>query len=182
MKKENIEKLIKAINNNYEEIIETSKECYKNTMDGSCFQGWHVGIMIDTDGNISDFYRSSNSYTFGESDGESIAAVTYTTGNDIPETEYTEDNLNQFEIGNFKKFLLENKYIEADDLKNDEWLNELNYERLEEFDSDIIKRIDAEVIDFEVNEYYRDKAEEKIDMTLIYLNQELANIEDGEYY
>lgn len=46
---------IKLIEEKRQEIIKSSKECYRQTMDGSCFQGWNVGIILSKTGNTRSF-------------------------------------------------------------------------------------------------------------------------------
>lgn len=177
MKKENIENLIKVIEEKREEIVEMSEKCYRETMDGSYFQGWRTGIIAYLDGSLQYFYWSQGTSNFAIYEGEAVTVIDYGITNELGEIVVNREDLTEEEIENFKKFLLENEYIE----NLEEWENELTYDRISEFSSDIIKRIEEENLDFLVSEYYSDRADEKIDETLEYLKQELENIENGEY-
>lgn len=173
MKKENIEKLIKIIKEKREEIIEMSKKCYKQTMDGSCFQGRKVGVIADIEYDIYRFDWSQGTTNNQIYEGKAIQVIDYRVTNDIGEIVYNSDDLTEEEQENFKKFLLENEYIE----NIEEWEEELTYDRLEEFNADIVERIDKETLEWNVDEYYREQADQQIDQTLEDLNQELENIE-----
>lgn len=164
---ENVKRLIAAIEEKREELIEASKECYKNTMDGSCFQGWEVGVRINVDGDIDSFYRGSSDTTFEEINMEAIAVITYKVDNETDVEELTEDHLQEEEIIGFKKFLLENEYIENEE----EWHTELNHDRVEEFDEAITQRVENEWIGFTVDNNYYEYGKEKLEKTIEFLEE-----------
>lgn len=176
MNKETILKLIDMIIDKKEEIVKLSKDAYRSTIDGQSFQGWHRGVLIDTDGDISSFYRSQNSESMAEFNGEAIAAVTFTTGNEVPNIEYKVEDLTSEEITNFKNWLVSEEILTSEELEA-EWENELNYSNLSDFDNNIIERIDKEAIECDVDNCYAEAAEEKIENTLQNLQLELENIE-----
>jgi hypothetical protein len=172
-KKENIKKLIDVIMENRSEIVEMSKSCYKASMDGDHWQGWNVGVIINTDGELSDFYRSQGSSSMEEYNGEAIAVINYTIDGELGDVMYSKEYLTDEEFKNFSEWLLREEYIE----NLDQAENEVNYKYLDEFDSNIVKRIDEEYMEWCVDEYYQESASEKIDQILENLKNELDNIE-----
>lgn len=172
MSKNNIEKLIKVIEDNRETIIEASKECYKDSISKGFFQGWNVGIIADIKGNIYDYYWSNGTSNFDIYNGEAIRVVNYTTqGCYEGEIVINDTNLTEKQQEDFKKFLLNNEYITLKELDN--WRENLTYDYISKFDSDIITNITNECIDWETDEYYREKANNAIDYTLEQLNLQL---------
>lgn len=165
----NTEKLIKVIEEKREEIIELSKEIYKNTMIGNYFQGWQIGLTIDTDGDISEFYRSSNSMGMDEYNGTAVAVINYNTCQEI--SEIIDFELTEEQEKNFKQWLLDNEKIE--DLEN--WGEELNYCNVLEFDSSIIYKLENEIIEAETDIYYYETADEQINRVLENLQTTLQN-------
>lgn len=165
----NTEKLIKVIEEKREEIIELSKQIYKNTMIGNYFQGWQIGLTIDTDGDISEFYRSSNSMGMDEYNGTAVAVINYNTCQEI--SEIIDFELTEEQEKNFKQWLLDNEKIE--DLEN--WGEELNYCNVLEFDSSIIYKLENEIIEAETDIYYYETADEQINRVLENLQTTLQN-------
>lgn len=171
----NIEKLINVIEENREEIINLSKDCYKKTMNGSCFQGWNVGVVADVEGNIYDYYWSAGTSNTDIFEGKATQVISYSVTNEVTPIEYTEDDITEKEKELFIKFLSKEGYIET----IEEWYEELTYDRLSEFDNlyntDIIERVDVEQIEADTDNYYYESAEESIDNTLDDLRSQLEN-------
>ena len=176
MSKENIEKLMEVIRENRELIIEMSKGCYKNTMDGDCFQGWNVGVIADIDGDINDYYWSQGTSNTAIYHGEAIRVVNYTTGSNVPEYE-----MQEFMLGDrkeeFIQFLIDNEYLDEDD--KEDWEAELTWGNVNEFDSNITTEYDNDSINWDVDEFYEEAADQQIDQTLADLQMQL-DWEEGE--
>lgn len=172
MLKADATKLLQIIEAKREDIVQMSKDCYEQSLDGDCFQGWIVGILVDTDGDINSFYRSQNTTSQAEFDDEAVVVVSYVVTNDQGEITYSMDDLTESEIINFKKFLLENEYEDA-------WEEDIDYNTLCEFSSDIVSRIDKENLEWVIEESYQDAAEQQIEHTLEFL--EIEQVVDNNY-
>lgn len=167
----NIERLIKAIENNRGEIIEKAKEIYPKTINCSCLQGMRVGIIVDVDGNIYNFEWTAGTSTMGIHDGTEIDVINWAVTNDPGEIIVLKDDLTSEEFKNFQDWLLEQSYIDTIDEAEDE----LTYYTLCEFDENIAYRVIQKTAEDVANEYYREAAEEKIEDTLRYLQSILED-------
>ena len=157
----NTKKFINLIETKRYEIVKLSESCFRKTKDGSCSQGQNIGIIINEDGNIHTFCRDSNSKTFDELEGKSLAVISWLVTNELPEFEITSHSMTESEIEGFKNWLVEEKIIDIADIDN--WENHLDYFNLSDYDNSIFERLELENLDIDVMLVYRETAEYEID-------------------
>lgn len=156
----------------YNKILDLSIECYADSFES--MNRWYSDVILYADGTIIKAYRSYNTMLQSKYNDEFITVASFESQEKPSLSDSIHDNIEGPEkIEEFKKWLISEYELEKD-YDFDEDKNDLfNTSKFAEFDPELIKELEDEELEYDIDHYWRDVTQEKIERTIRKLENEL---------